>query len=165
MAKLKDATTQQGGRVEFSCIQGRGGYEHTLHGQKTKFLLLIEWYGELRSKFRPFSWRMILLELKCVFEHTPSCLPLKATLVACSIALMVFVEGCEGERADWCILFRSRPAYTVYLVKSCCFDHCRGCIPRLRVTIEALISSYFEKVSMPDRLDILRKMFENWKAW
>ena len=165
MAKLKDATTQQGGRAEFSCIQGRGGYEQTLQGQITRLLLLIEWCGELRLKFLPFAWRMILLKPKCVFEHTPSCLPLKATLVACSIALMVFVEGYEGQRADWCILFRSRPAYTVYLVQLCCFDHCRGCIPRLRFTIEALISSYFEKASMPDRLDILRTKFEKWKAW
>ena len=112
-----------------------------------------------------FLWRMILLKLKCVFEHTPSCLPHKAALVACSIALMVFVEGYEGQRIDWCLTFWSRPVYTVYLVQLCCFDHCRGCIPRLRVTIEALISSYFDELSMPDRLDILRKMFEMRKAW
>ena len=42
IAKLKDATTQQEGRAGFSCIQGRGGYEHTPQGQKTRFFLLIE---------------------------------------------------------------------------------------------------------------------------
>ena len=72
-------------------------------------------------------------------------------LVACFIAWMVFVEGYEGQRIDWCIHFRNRPAYTVYLVKSCYFAHCGGCIPRLRFTIEALISSHFEKVSILDR--------------
>ena len=165
MAILKDATTQQGRRAGFSCIQGRKGHEHTLQGQKTRFLLVIEWYGELRSKSPAFSWRIIPLQLKCVFEHTPSCLPLKATLVACSIALMVFVEGYEGQRIDWCLTFWSRPAYTVYLVQLCCFDHCGGCIPRLVFTIEALISSYFDELSMPDRLDTLRKMFGKWKSW
>ena len=148
-----------------SCIQGRGGYEHSLQGQITRLLLLIERYGELRLKFLSFSWRMILLKLKCVFEHTPSCLPHKAALVACSIALMVFVEGYEGQRIDWCLTFWSRPAYTIYLVQLCCFDHCGGCIPRLLFTIEALISSYFDELSMPDRLDTLRKMFEKWKSW
>ena len=148
-----------------SCIQGRGGYEHSLQRQITRLLLLIEWYGELRLKFLSFSWRMILLKLKCVFEHTPSCLLHKATLVACSIALMVFVEGYEGQRIDWCLTFWSRPAYTVYLVQLCCFDHCGGCIPRLVFTIEALISSHFDELSMPDRLDVLRKMFEKRKSW
>ena len=148
-----------------SCIQGRGGYEHSLQRQITRLLLLIEWYGELRLKFLPFSWRMILLKLKCVFEHIPSCLLHKATLVACSIALTVFVVSYEGQRIDWCIHFRGRLEYTVYLVRSCYFAHCGGCIPRLLFTIEALISSYFDELSMPDRLDVLRKMFEKRKSW
>ena len=63
MAILKDATTQQGRRAGFSCIQGREGHEHTLQGQKTRFLLVIEWYGELRSKSPAFSWRIIPLQL------------------------------------------------------------------------------------------------------
>ena len=112
-----------------------------------------------------FSWRMILLKLKCVFEHTPSCLLHKATLVACSIALMVFAEGYEGQRIDWCVTFWSRSVYTVYLVQLCCFAHCGGCIPCLLFTIEALISSYFDELSMPDRLDTLRKKFKKWKSW
>ena len=72
-------------------------------------------------------------------------------LVACFIAWMVFVEGYEGQRIDWCILFRGRLAYTVYLVRSCYFARCGGCIRRLRFTIEALVSSHFDKVSMLDR--------------
>ena len=165
MAILKDATTQQGRRAGFSCVQGREGHEHTLQGQKTRFLLVIEWYGELRTKLPAFSWKIIPLQLKCVFEHTPSCLPHKATLVACSIALMVFAEGYEGQRIDLCRIFWSRSVCTVYLVKLCCFAHCRGCIPRLLFTIEALISSCFDELSMSDRLDMLRKMFEKWKSW
>ena len=149
--EVENGQTQQGRRAGFSCIQGREGHEHTLQGQKTRFLLVIEWYGELRTKLPAFSWKIIPLQLKCVFEHTPSCLPHKSTLVACSIALTVFVEGCEGQRIDWCILFRGRLAYTVYLVRSCYFAHCGRCIRRLRFTIEALISSHFEKVSMLDR--------------
>ena len=141
--------TGKKGRV-FVYTRKRGSWTYTTRTEN-KILTPDRVIWELRTKLPAFSWRIIPLQLKCVFEHTPSCLPHKSTLVACSIALTVFVEGYEGQRIDWCILFRGRLAYTVYLVRSCYFAHCGGCIRRLRFTIEALISSYFDELSMLDR--------------